>query len=76
MAIITSVLIAILLYLLEYMIEGHVSYFPAIVAFFLIVPLRQMVILTRDIDRISKKMKNIERCLNINTKPPKSQVYS
>jgi len=71
MTITISLLIAIMLYFLEYMIEGHVSYFPAIIALLLIVPLRQMVILTRDIDRISKKMHNIESSQKINTKTPK-----
>jgi hypothetical protein len=58
------------------MIEGHVSYFPAVVALLLIIPLRQMVILTRDIDRVSKKMQNIESCLQFSTKTPKvSGIY-
>ena len=67
MIITTSILIAILLYFLEYMIEGHVSYFPAIIALLLIIPLRQMEVLTRDIDRISKKMQNIDSCLQVHT---------
>lgn len=67
----TSILIAIVLYFLEYMIEGKVSYFPAIIAMLLIIPLRQMVILTRDIDRISRKMQNIRNCLQINPTIPK-----
>jgi hypothetical protein len=73
MAITTSILIAILLYFLEYMIEGHVSYFPAIIALLLVIPLRQMVILTKDIDRISKKMQHIESCLRFHTKTRKCQ---
>jgi len=71
MTITTSILIAIVLYFLEYMIEGNVSYFPAIIALLLIIPLRQMVILTRDIDRISRKMQSIRNCLQINPKTPK-----
>jgi len=67
----TSILIAIVLFFLEYMIEGNISYFPAIIALLFIIPLRQMVILTRDIDRISHKMQNIRNCLQINTKHPK-----
>jgi len=76
MTIITSILIAIVLYSLEYLIEGNVSYFPAVIALLLIIPLRQMVILTRDIDRVSKKMQNIKSCFQINTKTPRvSGIY-
>jgi hypothetical protein len=66
--IITSLVIAAGLSLLEYLTEGHVSFFPAVIAFLLIIPIRQMTILTRDIDRISKKMLNIQNCLQVNAK--------
>jgi hypothetical protein len=76
LAITTSILIAIVLFFLEYIIEGNISYFPAIVALLLIIPLRQMVILTRDIDGISQKMENIKNCLQIHSKLPKDSGIS
>jgi len=56
--------------LLELIIEGHISYFPFITATLLIIPIRQMTILTRDVDRISKKTSLIQRCLQIKAKTP------
>ncbi|MBF0450372.1 MAG: hypothetical protein HQK75_06700 [Candidatus Magnetomorum sp.] len=75
MTIIASILIAIGLSFLEYMTEGHISYFPAVIAFLLIIPIRQMTILTRDIDRISKKMLHIQDCLQVNAKMPKPMFH-
>jgi hypothetical protein len=58
------------------MIEGHVSYFPALIALLFIIPLRQMVILTREIDRVSKKMQHIKSYLQVRTKKQMmSEVY-
>jgi len=71
MIITISLLIAIMLSIIEYMTLGYVSLFPVIIAFLLIVPMRQMTILTRDVDRISKKMLHIKDCIHINKTKPK-----
>ncbi|ETR71556.1 MAG: hypothetical protein OMM_08054 [Candidatus Magnetoglobus multicellularis str. Araruama] len=71
MIITISLLIAIMLSIIEYMTLGYVSFFPVIIAFLLIVPMRQMTILTREIDRISKKMLHIKDCHHINKTQPK-----
>jgi len=69
MAIILSALFAAAgLSFLEFLTEGRITYFPVVIALLLIIPIRQMRILTRDIDRISKKMLRIQDCLQVNAK--------
>ena len=70
LTILVSILIATGLSVLEYITEGYISSFPAVTAILLMIPIRQMTILTRDVDRISKKMTMIQRCLQVKAKTP------